>query len=87
MGGPVGYPYTGTAPTPSGAWKESARMTIIRVRIENGKPTVRWGRKARGLNIETARLPKPEPRTNGGDRAPQSLSRRALTAEFTGAMA
>jgi hypothetical protein len=31
------------------------------VRIENGKPTVRWGRKARGLNHETARLPKPGP--------------------------
>src|SRR5436190_10329330 len=30
------------------------------VRIENGKPTVRWARKARGLH-ETARLPKPEP--------------------------
>jgi len=31
------------------------------VRIENGKPTVRWGRKARGLSNETAQLPKPGP--------------------------
>jgi hypothetical protein len=31
------------------------------IRIENGKPTARWGRKARGLDHETARLPKPGP--------------------------
>jgi hypothetical protein len=36
-------------------------VTMMSVRIENGKPTARWGRKARGLVNETARLPKPGP--------------------------
>lgn len=57
---------------------------MMLIRIENGKPTARWGRKARGLTLRRLGYRNRDPHTDDG-REPRK-SRRSSEAVFTGAV-
>src|SRR6476661_5408766 len=65
------------------ATRHAYRLPMMRIRIENGKPAARRGRKARGLMRETARLPNPEPAAHQRSHAHRHADAGAV---FTGAV-